>query len=88
MVGVLGVVGVVEVNRVVEVVYRHEENLGVKGPNKNNNNKDVGLPMTMPQAAGKKYLPRGNHRKKRVSDQTWKSAVKASGMKLCLCMIW
>ena len=36
--------------RVVEVVYRHEENLGVKGPK----NKDVGLPMTMPQAAGKK----------------------------------
>ena len=28
-----------------------EENLGVKGPNKKN--KDVGLPMTMPQAAGK-----------------------------------
>ena len=57
LVGVVGVVGVVEmvrlveVNRVVEVVYRHEENLGVKGPN--NNNKDVGLPMTMPQAAGK-----------------------------------
>ena len=47
-------VRLVEVNRVVEVVYRHEENLGVKGPNKNNNNnKDVGLPMTMPQAAGK-----------------------------------
>ena len=43
----------VEVIRVVEVVYRYEENLGVKGPN-NNNNKDVGLPMTMPQAAGKK----------------------------------
>ena len=63
MVGVVGVVGVVEmvrlveVNRVVEVVYRHEENLGVKGPNKNNNNKDVGLPMTMPQAAGKKKAP-------------------------------
>ena len=58
LVGMVGVVGVVEmvrlveVNRVVEVVYRHEENLGVKGPN--NNNKDVGLPMTMPQAAGKK----------------------------------
>ena len=43
------VVRLVEVNRVVEVVYRHEENWGVKGPNK-----DVGLPMTMPQAAGKK----------------------------------
>ena len=44
---------VVEVIRVVEVVYRcGEENLGVKGPK--NNNKDVGLPMTMPQAAGKK----------------------------------
>ena len=41
----------VEVIRVVEVVYRYEENLGVKGPN--NKNKDVGLPMTMPQAAGK-----------------------------------
>ena len=41
----------VEVIRVVAVVYRYEENLGVKGPNKNN--KDVGLPMTMPQAAGK-----------------------------------
>ena len=57
MVGVVGVVEMVrlvEVNRVVEVVYRHEENLGVKGPNKNNNNKDVGLPMTMPQAAGNK----------------------------------
>ena len=40
--------------RVVEVVYRYEENLGVKGPNNNKNkNKDVGLPMTMPQAAGK-----------------------------------
>ena len=39
--------------RVVEVVYKHEENLGVKGPNKKNK-KDVGLPMTMPQAAGKK----------------------------------
>ena len=33
----------------------NEENLGVKGP-KNNNNKNVGLRMTMPQAAGKKYL--------------------------------
>ena len=56
VVGVVEMVRLVEVNRVVEVVYRHEENLGVKGPNKNknNNNKDVGLPMTMPQAAGKK----------------------------------
>ena len=27
--------------------------MGVKGPNKNKNKKDVGLPMTMPQAAGK-----------------------------------
>ena len=54
VVGVVEMVRLVEVNRVVEVVYRHEENLGVKGPNnKNNNNKDVGLPMTMPQAAGK-----------------------------------
>ena len=44
------VVRLVEVVRVVEVFYRCEENLGVKGPNKN---KDVGLPMTMPQAAGK-----------------------------------
>ena len=46
------VVRLVEVIRVVEVVYRYEENLGVKGPN-NKNKKDVGLPMTMPQAAGK-----------------------------------
>ena len=52
MVRVVGVVRLVEVIRVVEVVYRYEENLGVKGPN-NNKNKDVGLPMTMPQAAGK-----------------------------------
>ena len=43
------VVRLVEVVRVVEVVYRCEENLGVKGPNKK---KDVGLPMTMLQAAG------------------------------------
>ena len=35
------------------MVYRCEENLGVKGPNKNKN-KDVGLRMTMPQVAGKK----------------------------------
>ena len=56
VVGVVEMVRLVEVNRVVEVVYRHEENLGVKGPNKNKNkNKDVGLPMTMPQAAGKKW---------------------------------
>ena len=48
---VVEMVRLVEVIRVVEVVYRHEENLGVKGPKKNNN-KDVGLPMTMPQAAG------------------------------------
>ena len=54
VVRVVEMVRLVEVNRVVEVVYRHEENLGVKGPNKNNKNKDVGLPMTMPQAAGKK----------------------------------
>ena len=33
----------------------NEENLGVKGP-KNNKNNNVGLRMTMPQAAGKKYL--------------------------------
>ena len=44
------VVRLVEVVRVVEVVYRCEENLGVKGPM---NKKDVGLRMTMPQAAGK-----------------------------------
>ena len=50
---VVEVVRLVEVIRVVEVVYRYEENLGVKGPNKENKNKDVGLPMTMPQAAGK-----------------------------------
>ena len=49
MVEVVRVVEVVEVIRVVEVVYRCAENLGVKGPNKN---KDVGLPMTLPQAAG------------------------------------
>ena len=30
----------------------NEENLGVKGP-KNNKNNNVGLRMTMPQAAGK-----------------------------------
>ena len=53
MVRVVGVVRLVEVIRVVKVVYRHEENLGVKGLMKNNNNKDVGLPMTMPKAAGK-----------------------------------
>ena len=47
------VVRLVEVIRVVKVVYRYEENLGVKGPN--NKNKDVGLPMTMPQAAGKNH---------------------------------
>ena len=46
------VIRVVEVIKVVEVVYRYEKNLGVKGSNKNK--KDVGLPMTMPQAAGKK----------------------------------
>ena len=55
VVEVVEVVVVVEVVRVVEVVYRCEENLGVKGPNNKNKNKDVGLPMTMPQAAGK-YL--------------------------------
>ena len=47
------VIRVVDVIRVVEVVYRHEENLGVKGPK---NKKDVGLPLTMLQAAGKKSL--------------------------------
>ena len=54
MVRVVEVVRLVEVIRVVEVVYRYEENLGVKGPK--NKNKDVGLPMTMPQAAGKNIL--------------------------------
>ena len=54
---VVEVVRLVKVIMVVEVVYRYEENLGVKGPNKKNNNKDVGLPMTMPQAAGKKKAP-------------------------------
>ena len=53
VVGAVKVVRLVEVVRVVEVVYRCEENLGVKGPN--NKNKDVGLPMTMPQAAGKNH---------------------------------
>ena len=46
---------VTEVVKMVEVdeeVYRRDEKLGVKGPN--NNNKDIGLRMTMPQAAGKK----------------------------------
>ena len=55
VVRVVEMVRLVEVIRVVEVVYRHEENLGIKGP-KNNNNKDVGLLMTMPQAAGKNRL--------------------------------
>ena len=50
VVRVVEMVRLVEVIRVVEVVYRHEENLRVKGPNK-----DVGLPMTMPQAAGKNW---------------------------------
>ena len=53
VVGVVWVVEVIRKVRVVEVVYRCEENLRVKGP-KSNNNKDVGLRMTMPQAAGKK----------------------------------
>ena len=56
MVRVVEVVRLVEVVRVVEVVevvYRCEENLGVKGPK----NKDVGLPMNMPQAAGKNQFP-------------------------------
>ena len=53
---VVEMVRLVEVIRVVKVVYRYEENLGVKGPNKKNKKKDVGLPMTMPQAAGKKRL--------------------------------
>ena len=48
------VIRMVEVVRIVEVVYRYEEILGVKGPKSNNNKKkDVGLRMTMPQAAGK-----------------------------------
>ena len=48
----------VEVIRMVKVVYRYEEILGVKGPNfksKSNSKKDVGLRLTMPQAAGKKF---------------------------------
>ena len=50
------VVRMVEVIRMVEVVYLYEEILGVKGPNsKSNNKKDVGLHLTMPQAAGKKF---------------------------------
>ena len=52
---VVEVVRVVEVIRMVEmirVVYRYEENLGVKGPRKKKNNNNVGLRMTMPQAAG------------------------------------
>ena len=53
VVRVVEMVRLVEVIRVVEVVYRHEENLGVKGPKNKNKKKDVGLPMTMPQAAGK-----------------------------------
>ena len=56
MVRVVEVVRVVEMFRMVEVVYRYEENLGVKGPNKNNN-KNVGLRMTVPQAAGKNVVP-------------------------------
>ena len=61
VVRVVEVVKLVEVIRVVEVVYRHEENFGVKGPNKKNK-KDVGLPMTMPQAAGKnKGLQKKGH---------------------------
>ena len=58
VVEVIGEVRVVKVVRVVEVVYRYEEIFGVKGPkskSNNNNNKDVGLRMTMPQAAGKKH---------------------------------
>ena len=42
----------------IEVVYRYEKNVGVKGPNlksKSNNKKDVSLRLTMPQAAGKKF---------------------------------
>ena len=41
----------VNMNREVEVVYRYEENFGLKSHNRN---KGVGLGMTMPQAAGKK----------------------------------
>ena len=55
VVRVVEMVKLVEVIRVVEVVYKHEENLGVKGPKKKKK-KDVGLPMTMPQAAGKNML--------------------------------
>ena len=42
----------------VEVVYRYDENLGVEGPKKNKNKKDVGLPMTMPQVAGENVVSR------------------------------
>ena len=66
MVRVVEVVRLVEVIRVVEVVYRYEENLGVKGPK--NKNKDVGLPMTMPQAAGKKCQMRWLRIFKKVVD--------------------
>ena len=41
------------------MVYRCEENLGVKGPNKKK--KDVGLRMTMPQAAGKNTPIKPSH---------------------------
>ena len=51
----------VEVIRVVEVVYRYEENLGVKGPKKNKNN--TGLGKTMPQVDGKKCLPLKSYNK-------------------------
>ena len=54
VVEVIREVRVVEVIRMVEVVYRYEEILGVKGPK----SKDVGLRMTMPQAAGNKRLVR------------------------------
>ena len=52
VVDVVLVVGVIGEVKVVRVVYRYEEILGVKGPK----SKDVGLRMTMPQAAGNKRL--------------------------------
>ena len=44
------VIRAVRVVEVIRVVYGYEEIWEVKGPNKN---KDIGLRMTMPQAAGK-----------------------------------
>ena len=54
MVEVIRVDKVIRMVEVIRVVYRYEENLGVKGPKKRKNNNNVGLRMTMPQAAGNK----------------------------------